>query len=213
MSFDVPRAEAAPSSGNYAPEVSGGSTVQTVEKNAFDTTAAAPDLFYHRPVKAYAEGGLVGDLTQSANRAPDVDPFAIGNEKRTPAAPSGERYDVPQTPSNTVDAPAPKTPSSPASGGLVSFDDEDDNTPENVPAFSPVVYPAPAPQAPTGAAAQPISIPVEIGLNPQFVIQGTAGMSQDEIIATVKSRIREMVDDISDELAERLARVFANMPA
>ena len=130
------------------------------------------------------------------------------------SAPSGERYDVPQTPSNTVDTPAPKTPSSPASGGLVSLDSrEDDETPEDVPTFSPVVYPAPAPQAPAGAAAQPVSIPVEIGLNPQFVIQGTAGMSPDEIIATVKSRIREMVDDISDELAERLARVFANMPA
>ena len=130
------------------------------------------------------------------------------------SAPSGERYDVPRTPSNTVDAPAPKTPSSPASGGLVGFDGrEDDDAPEDVPAFSPVVYPAPAPQAPAGAAAQPVSIPVEIGLNPQFIIQGTAGMSPDEIIATVKSRIREMVDDISDELAERLARVFANMPA
>ena len=129
-------------------------------------------------------------------------------------APSGECYDVPQTPSNTVDTPAPKTPSGPASGGLVSLDgSEDDEAPEDVPTFSPVVYPAPAPQAPAGAAAQPVSIPVEIGLNPQFVIQGTAGMSPDEIIATVKSRIREMVDDISDELAERLARVFANMPA
>ena len=92
-------------------------------------------------------------------------------------------------------------------------DDSDNDTPENVPTFSPVVYPAPAQQAPAGAAAQPISIPVEIGLNPQFIIQGTAGMSPDEIIATVKSRIREMVDDISDELAERLARVLANMPA
>ena len=130
------------------------------------------------------------------------------------SVPSGERYDVPQTPSNTVDAPAPKTPSSPASGGLVSLDGrEDDEAPEDVPTFSPVVHPAPAPQAPAGAAAQLVSIPVEIGLNPQFVIQGTAGMSPDEIIATVKSRIREMVDDISDELAERLARVFANMPA
>ena len=130
------------------------------------------------------------------------------------SAPSGERYDVPQTPSSTVDTPAPKTPSSPVSGGLVSLDGrEDDEAPEDVPAFSPVVYPTPAPQAPAGAAAQPVSIPVEIGLNPQFVIQGTAGMSPDEIIATVKSRIREMVDDISDELAERLARVFANMPA
>ena len=213
MSLDVPQATNAPSSGSYTPE-SGGSTVQTAGKTAFDTTAAAPVLFSNRPVKAYAEGGLVGSLAQSVERAPEVDPFAVGNEQRTPAAPSGERYDVPQTPSNTVDTPAPKTPSSPASGGLVSLDGrEDDEAPEDVPAFSPVVYPAPAPQAPAGAAAQPVSIPVEIGLNPQFVIQGTAGMSPDEIIATVKSRIREMVDDISDELAERLARVFANMPA
>ena len=211
--YDVPQAANAPSSGSYTPE-SGGSTVQTAGKTAFDTTAAAPVLFSNRPVKAYAEGGLVGSLAQSAEHAPEVDPFAVGNEQRTPAAPSGERYDVPQTPSNTVDTPAPKTPSSPASGGLVSLDGrEDDETPEDVPTFSPVVYPAPAPQAPAGAAAQPVSIPVEIGLNPQFVIQGTAGMSPDEIIATVKSRIREMVDDISDELAERLARVFANMPA
>ena len=213
VGLDVPQAANAPSSGSYTPE-SGGSTVQTAGKTAFDTTAAAPVLFRNRPVKAYAEGGLVGSLAQSVERAPEVDPFAVGNEQRTPAAPSGERYDVPQTPSNTVDTPAPKTPSSPASGGLVSLDGrEDDEAPEDVPAFSPVVYPAPAPQAPAGAAAQPVSIPVEIGLNPQFVIQGTAGMSPDEIIATVKSRIREMVDDISDELAERLARVFANMPA
>ena len=213
VSLDVPQAANAPSSGSYTPE-SGGSTVQAAGKTAFDTTAAAPVLFSNRPVKAYAEGGLVGSLAQSVEHAPEVDPFAVGNEQRTPAAPSGERYDVPQTPSNTVDTPAPKTPSSPASGGLVSLDGrDDDDAPEDVPAFSPVVYPAPAPQAPAGAAAQPVSIPVEIGLNPQFVIQGTAGMSPDEIIATVKSRIREMVDDISDELAERLARVFANMPA
>ena len=213
VSLDVPQAANAPSSGSYTPE-SGGSTVQTTGKTAFDTTEAAPVLFSNRPVKAYAEGGLVGSLAQSVEHAPEVDPFAVGNEQRTPAAPSGERYDVPQTPSNTVDTPAPKTPSSHASGGLVSLDGrEDDETPEDVPTFSPVVYPAPAPQAPAGAAAQPVSIPVEIGLNPQFIIQGTAGMSPDEIIATVKSRIREMVDDISDELAERLARVFANMPA
>ena len=213
VSLDVPQAANVPSSWSYTPE-SGGSTVQTAGKTAFDTTAAAPVLFSNRPVKTYAEGGLVGSLAQSVERAPEVDPFAVGNEQRTPAAPSGVRYDVPQTPSNTVDTPAPKTPSSPASGWLVSLDGrEDDESPEDVPAFSPVVYPAPAPQAPAGAAAQPVSIPVEIGLNPQFVIQGTAGMSPDEIIATVKSRIREMVDDISDELAERLARVFANMPA
>lgn len=87
------------------------------------------------------------------------------------SVPSGERYDVPQTPSNTVDTPAPKTPSSPVSGGLVSLDGrEDDEAPEDVPAFSPVVSHTGA-AGPGRAAAQPVSIPVEIGLNPQFVIQ------------------------------------------
>ena len=123
-------------------------------------------------------------------------------------APSGERYDVPQTPSNTVDTPAPKTPSSPASGGLVSLDGrEDDEAPEDVPAFSPVVYPAPAPQAPAGAAAQPVSILVEIGLNPQFVIQGTAGMSPDEIIATVKSRIRVLIFSVRSTTANSRSNI------
>ena len=37
-------------------------------------------------------------------------------------------------------------------------------------------------------------------------------MSQDDIVRILKERIRELVDDISDEMAERLARVFSNMP-
>ena len=50
-------------------------------------------------------------------------------------------------------------------------------------------------------------------MTPQFVIEARdSGLDEEDIVAIIKARIREMVDDISDELAERLARVFANMP-
>ena len=37
-------------------------------------------------------------------------------------------------------------------------------------------------------------------------------MSPEDIVALLKEKIRDMVDDISDEMAEKLARIFANMP-
>ena len=55
-------------------------------------------------------------------------------------------------------------------------------------------------------------MPVNIEINPEIVIQGTEGMSPDDVVRILKERIRELVDDISDEMAERLARVFSNMP-
>ena len=195
--------------GTMAPS---GAAPASAETPAFDV--AAPSTVFARPVRAYAEGGIAGDLAQSAASGLEVDAFAVGNERRNPAAPSGERYNAPQAPSNTEATPLPETPSSASPAGLTAWESQDDeDTPEDAPAFSPVVFPKAAPQGAAAAAAQPISIPVEIGMNPQFIIQGTAGMSQDEVVETVKSRIREMVDDISDEIAERLARVFANMPA
>ena len=57
------------------------------------------------------------------------------------------------------------------------------------------------------------SIDVKVEVNPQFVIEARdAGFDGDSLIAVIKEHIREMVDDIGDELAERLARIFANMP-
>jgi hypothetical protein len=35
---------------------------------------------------------------------------------------------------------------------------------------------------------------------------------ENKVLAVLKANIREMTDDIGDELAERLARIFANMP-
>jgi TP901 family phage tail tape measure protein len=59
----------------------------------------------------------------------------------------------------------------------------------------------------------PAKVYVHLELSPRFVIEAQeSGMDENTIIAIIKAHIKEMVDDIGDELAERLARVFANMP-
>lgn len=56
-------------------------------------------------------------------------------------------------------------------------------------------------------------IDIHLQMSPSFVIDAQeSGIDENTIIAIIKAHIKEMVDDISDELAERLARVFANMP-
>ncbi|WP_303436048.1 phage tail tape measure protein [uncultured Oscillibacter sp.] len=69
------------------------------------------------------------------------------------------------------------------------------------------------PITPSGTGGVPAKVEVHLELSPQFVIEAReSGMDENTIIAIIKAHIKEMVDDISDELAERLARVFANMP-
>ena len=63
-----------------------------------------------------------------------------------------------------------------------------------------------------GEPAAPVNVPVNIAFSPEIIIQAAEGMSEEDIVDILKRRIRELVDDISDEMAERLARVFANMP-
>ena len=65
----------------------------------------------------------------------------------------------------------------------------------------------------TGKPGQNITIKVEVKAEPKFTIEG-GGDNTDEnkVVAILKAYIREMTDDIGDELAERLARIFANMP-
>lgn len=62
----------------------------------------------------------------------------------------------------------------------------------------------------TGGGSNNFDIKLEI--NPEFVIEGRDGMDEETLVSVIKSKLREMVDDIGDELAERLARIFANMP-
>lgn len=65
----------------------------------------------------------------------------------------------------------------------------------------------------TGGGAELPRFDIHLEMSPQFIIEAReSGIDEDTIVDIIKARIREMVDDISDELAERLARVFANMP-
>lgn len=63
------------------------------------------------------------------------------------------------------------------------------------------------------AAGQNITIKVEVKAEPKFTIEGDGDTTdENKVLAVLKDYIREMTDDIGDELAERLARIFANMP-
>jgi TP901 family phage tail tape measure protein len=64
----------------------------------------------------------------------------------------------------------------------------------------------------TGNNSGGVTIKVEVSANPEITI-GTSDTGDDErILSVLKTYIRSMADDIGDELAERLARIFANMP-
>jgi tape measure domain-containing protein len=82
-----------------------------------------------------------------------------------------------------------------ADGGIVGTTDEEHTVPLE-----------------TGSTGGP-RVDIHLEMTPQFVIEARdSGLDEEGIVAIIKARIREMVDDISDELAERLARIFANMP-
>ena len=57
---------------------------------------------------------------------------------------------------------------------------------------------------------QAINITIHVSANPAFTIE--AGENEGKIVLALKAHVREMVDDIGDELAERLGGIFANMP-
>ena len=66
---------------------------------------------------------------------------------------------------------------------------------------------------PTSRGGQNITIKVEVKAEPRFTIEGNGDTTdENKVLAVLKTYIREMTDDIGDELAERLARIFANMP-
>lgn len=56
-----------------------------------------------------------------------------------------------------------------------------------------------------------VNAPVNIVLKQENNIQATDGMSEESIVQILTNHARELVDDISDEMAEQLTRIFANM--
>jgi tape measure domain-containing protein len=57
-----------------------------------------------------------------------------------------------------------------------------------------------------------IKVTVNVKASPKFSISGGNKTDKKEILAIVKGNIREMTDDIGDELAIKLEKIFSNMP-
>jgi gas vesicle protein len=69
-----------------------------------------------------------------------------------------------------------------------------------------------APQGTASRSSEGINFTVNNKIEPSFTFEIRAGADPDEIVAVIKSRTQEFTDEIGDNLAERLARIFANMP-
>ena len=55
-------------------------------------------------------------------------------------------------------------------------------------------------------------VTIHVNVNPHFNIDGSGGQSADELEAMIRRCVRDMSDEISGNLAERLIPVFENMP-
>lgn len=71
-------------------------------------------------------------------------------------------------------------------------------------------YPAASPENDSSGNGQTVQINIQ--LSPEFVINNTDGQGGQDTAALIKRYIMEMADDLSDEIAGRLADVFSNTP-
>ena len=81
-----------------------------------------------------------------------------------------------------------------------------DNAEDNPTVYEPVnVQPE---QSSTGN----IQVPVNVSVSPQFVIEGSGGKSEEDIMAIIRKNMKAMADELGGEIADRLEKVFSNMP-
>lgn len=85
------------------------------------------------------------------------------------------------------------------------YETTEDNTENNQAVFEPV-----STTAPQQGGNSPVS--VNVSVSPEFVINGTEGQSESDIMAIIKKNMKSMADELGGEIAERLERVFENMP-
>lgn len=81
-----------------------------------------------------------------------------------------------------------------------------DNTEDN-----PTVY-EPVSAQPEQSGGNSISVPVNVSVSPQFVIESSGGKSEDDIMAIIRKNMKAMADELGGEIADRLEKVFSNMP-
>lgn len=81
-----------------------------------------------------------------------------------------------------------------------------DNTEDNPTVYEPVSV------QPEQSGGNSISVPVNVSVSPQFVIEGSGGKSEDDIMAIIRKDMKAMADELGGEIADRLEKVFSNMP-
>ena len=81
-----------------------------------------------------------------------------------------------------------------------------DNTEDNPTIYEPVSV------QPEQSGGNSISVPVSVSVSPQFVIEGSGGKSEDDIMAIIRKNMKAMADELGGEIADRLEKVFSNMP-
>ena len=58
------------------------------------------------------------------------------------------------------------------------------------------------------------STPIQVSVNlaPEFVINGSDGQNEDDIMAVIRRHLKEMADELGGAIAGNLSEVFSNMP-
>lgn len=81
-----------------------------------------------------------------------------------------------------------------------------DNTEDNPTVYEPVSV------QPEQSGGNSISVPVNVSVSPRFVIESSGGKSEDDIMAIIRKNMKAMADELGGEIADRLEKVFSNMP-
>lgn len=87
-----------------------------------------------------------------------------------------------------------------------NYEAKSDNTEDNPTVYEPVSV------QPEQSGGNSISVPVNVSVSPQFVIEGSGSKSEDDIMAIIRKNMKAMADELGGEIAERLEKVFSNMP-
>lgn len=76
---------------------------------------------------------------------------------------------------------------------------------EAVPTYKPV-------SAERESSSGKAPVQVQVSLQPEFVISGGDGQSEEDIMQVIRRHLKEMADELGGEIAANLSEVFSNMP-
>ncbi|MCM1559638.1 MAG: phage tail tape measure protein [Butyrivibrio sp.] len=76
---------------------------------------------------------------------------------------------------------------------------------ETAPTYGPI-----SAERESGSGTTPVQ--VQVNLQPEFVISGGDGQSEEDIMQVIRRHLKEMADELGGEIAANLSEVFSNMP-